>query len=324
MKQPCLDPPAFGHDGRERQSRDGHDGHERLQQQQRFVLRPLRERTVALEGPPDGEARQEENRGRRLARPEAERRPQQQRHGRELQRVMFDVRRVQTAEHQLAADHEREEQGRRLERLGPVPPHAGTSAPQQHDRRDHQIPRHIAEPPREPDRAVIRPVGVPTDRQRGHAHRRAHRRAEHCGDERELEDVGRALEGVAPAGKAVDQVRANHALKRVADAEPDRGGEGTCGREVDEESTGEDRRPRAQPEDQERGDGDSRGGPHRRRADVDERQAEAELAGDEVDRGEHREDGDVAPPRAAAGGHAPARDGQRVAHRYASRHGVPE
>src|SRR5438309_10261615 len=96
VKQPRLDPPALGHDGRERQSRDGHDGHERLQQQQRFVLSPLRERTVALEGPPDGEARQEENRGRRLAGPEAERRPQQPRPRQQLPRVMLD-RRAQTA-----------------------------------------------------------------------------------------------------------------------------------------------------------------------------------------------------------------------------------
>src|SRR2546422_3743479 len=44
-------------------------------------------------------------------------------------------------------------------------------------------------------------------------------------------------------------VRANHAFERVADAEPDRGSDGTCRGEVDEEGADKDRRPRAQPED---------------------------------------------------------------------------
>ena len=83
----------------ERQGGERGDRRERLQQEQRFVLRPSAERTVLLERAPDRDRREHDDRGRRLARAEAERHPHEDREDEELLRVVLSREWLETAEH---------------------------------------------------------------------------------------------------------------------------------------------------------------------------------------------------------------------------------
>src|SRR5258708_5307517 len=67
-------------------------------------------------------------------------------------------------------------------------------APEDQNGSDDQRAHRVAEPPREPDRGVLAPVGISAERQGGHSDGRAHGRAEQTGQHHELEDVPRPVE----------------------------------------------------------------------------------------------------------------------------------
>ena len=120
----------------------------------------------------------------------------------------------------------------------------------------------------------------------GHPYARAHRGADHAGQERVAEGVGGPVERIAAIRPAVDEVGPHQSLERVPRRDPEAGGDRAGGGEVDEERSGEDGGPHFVAEGEQGGQRDPGGRPDGGRAGIDERQPEAELAGQEVGAGE--------------------------------------
>ena len=189
------------------------------------------------------------------------------------------------AEHEDAQRDHGGQEARGLQHARASPVHGAGSAPENHDRPDDQGAHRVAEPPREPDGAVVDPVRVAGQRQAGHSDRRAHGRGEEPRQHDELEDVARPVEARRGRSRtASHEIRAQAPLERVAHSDADRGRDGARGGDVHEEGADQDGGPGARSQQQERREGDAARRPHRRGAGVEERQAEAELARDESSR----------------------------------------
>src|SRR5207248_2771648 len=81
----------------------------------------------------------------------------------------------------------------------------------------------VAEPPREPERRGLAARRETTEKERRHAHGRAHGRAGEAGIERESGQVAGALEGRGPAGEARHQKRPDDRFERIAEGDSERG-----------------------------------------------------------------------------------------------------
>src|SRR5947207_1574856 len=79
-------------------------------------------------------------------------------------------------------------------------------------RSEHEVAGYIAEPPGNPNRAVVPPVGKPVQRKAGHAEHRADDRTDRCG-EREFENALWPIKNILAAREAVHQPCADYSLK---------------------------------------------------------------------------------------------------------------
>ncbi len=283
------DPPALRHDGGQGRGRHGNHPHERLQQQERLVLRFTPERAEPPQCAEDRDGGKRQRRRGGLALAEAEGGPDQERDAKELQRIVLVLGGKERAENQSADHEEGEKKAHRLEGSLPLPEKGSPSAPEQERRSEDEIARHVSEPPRQPDRAVAAPGGARAQAKTGDADRRADRGAHHRRQEREPEDVRRPVEGSAAVGEPVDEVGARERLERVSHGDAQRGRHGSRRRHVDQEGPEEDRGPGAIPEHEQRHERDAGRRPDRARAGIDEGERQAKLARQEIhhDQGGH-------------------------------------
>src|SRR5207245_4317913 len=130
------------------------------------------------------------------------------------------------------------------------------------------------------------PRSEPGERERRRADGRADYGAHQGSEERELEDILRALERSRAVREARHQVGGDERFERVSDGDP-RGGERVSRRgDVRQECSEQHSRPDADPEQEQRGERDTRGWPDGRGAGVHEGETESELRSDEVRGGE--------------------------------------
>src|SRR5262249_33104691 len=139
--------------------------------------------------------------------------------------------------------------------------------PEKNQRSENEVAGYIAEPPGDPNRTVVRPVGKPVQRKAGHAERWADDSADCC-SESEFENALRAIKNILAAREVVHQPCTGYSLNRVAGRDGNRCTDVSCGREVYQERTGKDRRPRSITEQEDCSQCNSCRWPHRGRTCV--------------------------------------------------------
>ena len=167
--------PPLGHGREQDQARQSHHAHIRLQQQEGFIGRGHRERSLSMHRPPDCDARQPGNAQCDNPLIETQSRPNQAGKHEKSERVAAVLKPL-TKNHQTR-DRQREEHEQRLAQPPGVAARGGQH-PRQQQRREHQHSRQIPQPPRQPHSARHRPARHPRRVQAGHAKRRtdhAHR-----------------------------------------------------------------------------------------------------------------------------------------------------
>ena len=274
---------ALGGDRGEHERRERRDRDEELRGEQAVVDRPAHERPLLLRCVPDGDRADDEDRRRRSARAEAERRPQEHRE--------HDVRHV-SLRRQLGEEDQHHERDRALDEVAPADALQARGRPRQHDRRDDEDAGHVAQRPcaKHAPELVCGDHVPEAQRQRPErgADDRRHQRTGH-----ERHDVGDTGQ-IAPAPReAAQQQRRHHERQRVADRLPEHGAERR--REVSEEQVADgDAGPEADAVEEQHGEPQSRGRPQRRHGAVEIRELEPDPAGDVVGDG-HQRDGQPVP-----------------------------
>src|SRR5882724_6237816 len=283
-----LDAPALFDERPLGDDHDGHGAHEDLQQQKRLVRRHAREGPEAAERLPDRDTGQDRDQHRRLALLEADGGPDERRRAEERERERHEPEVGEAfAEHRQPDESRDEPEGSRLEQTAARRAGPPVADQQDQERRDDQRSGRVAEPPGEPDAVEIGPLRVPAEREAADADGRADDAAQERRERGELEDILGVVERPRPVGVSIDEVRAEQPLERVARGDRERGRRRASRADVHDERTHEDRRPDAIAERQERREGDTRRRPDRRRARVDEREGEPDLAGEDVATEEH-------------------------------------
>jgi hypothetical protein len=191
---------------RQHERRQRRGGDEQLARQEAVGDRLAHERARVVRGVPDRQARDDRDRGRRAARPEPQRGP--------------DQRREHHVGH-VALGRELGEQDEDHEQRGPLDELTAAQAlepvdrPGQHQRRHHQRAREVRQPPRPPHLDEVPGGDHASQAQRGRAEGRADRGAD-GGRRREREHVADAVHrGPAAREPAQDQGRDDD-LERVA------------------------------------------------------------------------------------------------------------
>ena len=165
----------------------------------------------------------------------------------------------------------------------PGPGSAAPRGPQDDGRRHEQRARHVAQGPRDPDRADVGPRRVAGEHEARDADRGADRGAPAATAVANAKMSRGRSNARRPPAQPLDEPGAEQGLERVAERDAERGGHRARGGHVDHEGPDRHRRPRPAAQEQERGEGDPGGRPHRGGARVDGGEEQAELAGQDVD-----------------------------------------
>ena len=104
-------------------------------------------------------------------------------------------------------------------------------------------------------------------------------------EETKSENILRAFEDVASAGKTVDEIAADNSFEGVANGDADGSWNGSGGGDVDEKCSGQNCGPHAVTKNKEGSESDSGAGPYGACAGMNGGQFQAQLSGDKVDSG---------------------------------------
>ena len=262
---------------------------EALQKQQRFARVCSNEGTESVQRPPDRDAGEHERGRRRLARSEAQGRPQERGERHEFERVGRRAVGEEIPEHGRLREHEHDRDQRRFEHLLPAPARRNVGAPEDQERSHDQDSGHVADQPRRPHRSQPGPIRESAERQAGNADRRAERRADDSTERRELEGVLRPVERPQTRGESPHEPGPGERFERVARGNANGHCDARARRCVDEKRAEQNRGPDAIAEQQNGGERDSGRRPYGRRVRLLEGQQKSELAGDDVGGGDAEE-----------------------------------
>ena len=292
--QPFLvDAAALRHHRGEGQREQRGDAHEGLQQEKRLVEILPDEGAVPVERAPQGHRAENERRGRRLPLAETKGSPHEGRHSEEVDRIAGRSAKERGAEDELADQLQGDEEGGRFEQLEGAPPRPGLGGPEDQEGGHQDVARGIPEPPREPDGARIAPRGEAREDQAAHADGGAYHGADHGGQEEELDHFLAVHEGMPSGGEAPDQVDAEDRFERIAGRDAERCRHGAGRRDIGHEGSDEDAGPHPASQQEQRGQGDSRGRPHRGGAGMHQGQLQPQLGRSHVQGGEQEKDGKI-------------------------------
>ena len=215
LAQPRLDAFARRHVGAQRETRNGAPIMNTISSRKDSSRsRPRKGRRPPAS--PDRKARQDQRGCCGVARAATQRGPQQRHDGKEAQRAPDD----RLLDQRTEGDQADGESPRSMQWRTCRPPGVEgadiADRPKHEDRRNHERPHHVAQPPRDPEGDEARPVGVTGHAQADHADGCADHRAGPEADQRKLGDAGRRVEGSATIGPDVDQIAGRERRKRVA------------------------------------------------------------------------------------------------------------
>ena len=153
--------------------------------------------------------------------------------------------------------------------------------PEDQDRRKDDRAAEVARPPRQPDWAVVFPIRKTAQRQTGDADACADRGAE-SKREREPEYVVSMIKGAEAVCDLANEPGRGQCFDGVSDRDAKGGNDVSGGQDVDQKRPDEDAGPKLIAEEEQGRDRDSGRRPDRRRARVQEREFETQLAGNEI------------------------------------------
>ena len=282
-------PPAFRHGRGERHRGDEQQRGGTLHDEKRLIFRFHDKWTEVVQRAPNGESRENEDAGGSFALGETESGPDHDRSADERDRIVFGGDRKPTTKNNLAQSKQQESKEDDLKSFRAVPAPVRCDKPKNDQGCEHEPAGDIAEPPGDPDCPVIRPVSKTAKGETGDAKSRGDHRARHDG-EREFENVLGAIESASAAGKSIDEPGAANRFECVSRCDPERRGEVSRSREIDEKCAEKNGRPRAVTEQEQSRERNSRGRPHRRRTVIQEGELQSELARDEINDRDNADD----------------------------------
>ena len=165
-----------------------------------------------------------------------------------------------------------------------------SGAPGQDDRRDEQVARGIAHPPRPPERSKRRPRLEPADAQTGDADRRAHGGAHQRAAHDQPERIAKPVRRVARPDEATHDKRRSDGFEGVARGDAEGHERRLVVGDVRDEGAEKHAGPRVDAQDDERGERQSGRRPDERHLIGGVRHREAEPRGNDIDRRKREQD----------------------------------
>ena len=144
---------------------------------------------------------------------------------------------------------------------------------------DGNCAESIANPPGEPDRAKIVPIGETRAAENADANGGADGGGEKTGKNDEAKNLFGPIEGFGAVGELIDEVRADEGFKGIAHGDASGGDDGGVDVVIDEKGSSQDSRPNAIAAKEKCRDGDTRGCPKNGGMRIDAGQTETEPAG---------------------------------------------
>src|SRR5439155_26362621 len=203
--QRLLSPPAFRHAGGKRHRSNGEHSRPGLQRKKRLVFRFPDKWPKAMHCTPNRERRENEDSRSGFALREAKGRPNRNRSEDDEWEWIIPGRNCKpSAKDRFAEDKQQQEEDAHFNRFPPVPAPLWCDAPENNRWSDQKIACCVAQPPRQPDHAIIGPIGKSSMCKTGHPKSWADNCANHrC--ERELKNTPRPIEGGRAAGEPIHQ-----------------------------------------------------------------------------------------------------------------------
>ena len=153
---------------------------------------------------------------------------------------------------------------------------------------DGDCAESIPNPPSEPHRAKIVPIGETRVAENADANGSADSGGEKAGKTDEAKNVFGSIEGFGAVGELIDEVRADESFEGVAHGDGSGDDDGGVDVVIDEKGANQDSRPNAIAEKEKSRDGDACGCPENGGMRIDAGQTETEPAGSVIDKGEQR------------------------------------
>src|SRR5206468_11375393 len=209
-----LNAPSLGHTSRKCHRRNRQHRYPPLQGEKRLVLCFPKEWPEAMQRSPHRDRGQNEKSRGRFALGKAERGPNYNVSANERYWITSGRNFKPPAKDDAAQQHQQQEERADFRGFPFVPTPFWGSAPEKNQGSENKVARCIAEPPCQPNRAVVCPIGKAGEGKTGHTESRADDGANRC-CEGKLENPLRTFEEVPAAGESIHQPGAGQRLERV-------------------------------------------------------------------------------------------------------------
>ena len=279
-----LDATLFTNFGGDHQRHAASDADKAAEQQRSIATSG--KRTEAGEGAPNSESAENEIGACGLKRAKTEGGPDRKRQTKKSETVPLRIEKRGRTEDKNAKKAEAGEEKEQFEEFAKRRTVARASEDEDEKGSDGDCAEGIANPPGEPDRAKILPIGETRAAENAHANGGADGGGEKTGKTDEAKNVFGPIEGFGAVGELIDEVRAHESLEGVAHSDASGDDDGGVDVMIDEKGASQDSRPNAIVEKEKSRDGDARGCPENGGMRIDAGQAETEPAGSVIANGE--------------------------------------
>jgi hypothetical protein len=279
-----LNATPFTNFGGDHQRHDASDADKAAEQQRSIATSG--KRTEAGEGAPNSESAENEIGACGLKRAKTERGPDRKRQTKKSETVPLRIETRGRTEDKNAKKAEGGEEKEQFEEFAKRRAVARATEDEDEKRSDGDCSEGIANPPGEPDRTKILPIGETRAAENAHANGGAGGGGEKTGKTDEAKNVFGPIEGFGAVGELIDEVRANESLEGVAHSDASGDDDGGVDVMIDEKGASHDSRPNAIVEKEKSRDGDARGCPENGGMRIDDGQAETEPASSVIAKGE--------------------------------------
>src|SRR6266480_4916080 len=283
LPQRHLSLSAFRHGGGKRHRSNGEHSRPGLQSKKRLVFRFPDEWPETMQCAPNRDRRENEDARSGFALRKAEGHPNHNRSGDESDWIIPGRNCKPSAKDRFAQDAQQQQENADFRCFLPVPAPLWCDAPENNRWSDQKIARCVAQPPRQPDRAIIRPIRRTSKCKTGHTKDWADNCANRC-CEREFKNTLRTIENGCATGEPIHYPGTAYGLERVAARDGKRRGGIARSGNVHQKCTEKNGRPDSVTKHEQCGERNSRRRPHRRCTWVQRCQHQSELASNEIDK----------------------------------------
>ena len=274
----------FTDSGGDHQRHDASDTDKAAEQDRSIAT--IGKRTEAGEGAPNSESTENEIGACGLKRAKTEGGPDRKRQTKKSETVPLRILKRGRTEDENAKKAETGEKKKQLEEFAKRRTVARASEDEDEKGSDGNCAEGIANPPSEPDRAKIVPMGETRTAENADANGGADGGGEKAGKTHEAKNVFGSIKGFAAVGELIDEVRADESFEGVAHSDASGDDDGVVDVVIDEKGANQDSRANVIAEKEKSRDGDARGCPENGDVRIDAGQTETESAGSVINKGE--------------------------------------